>query len=68
MALDEPKESDNTYEIDGFKYIIDKDFLEKAQPIKVDFAEYGFKISSGIDFSAFSNAGCSGCGTSSNCG
>ena len=65
MALDEPKETDDTYEIGGFKYIVDNDFLKKAQPIKVDFAEYGFKISAGIDFSA--GAGCSGCGSTSNC-
>ena len=69
MALDEPKETDGTYEIDGYKYIVDNDFLEKAKPIKVDFSEYGFKISAGVDFSAGAGAGdgCSGCGSTSNC-
>lgn len=65
MALDEPKESDTVYEIDGFTYIVDREFMEKAQPIKVDFTEMGFKLDSGIDFGA--KSGCSGCGTASTC-
>lgn len=66
MALDEPKDSDNTYEIDGYKYIVDKSFMEKVQPINVDFSNYGFKVTCAVDFSA-SGGGCSGCGSSSNC-
>lgn len=65
MALDEPKDTDNNYEIDGFKYIVDKDFMERATPIDIDFNNYGFKITSGIDFGA--GAGCSGCGSTSSC-
>ncbi|MBC8431255.1 MAG: hypothetical protein H8D96_04990 [Desulfobacterales bacterium] len=65
MALDEPKDSDTVYEIDGFKYIVDQEFMEKAQPIKVDFTEMGFKLDSAMDFGA--GAGCSGCGTASTC-
>ena len=37
MALDEPKDNDEVYEIEGFKYIIDKDFMEKAKPVKIDY-------------------------------
>jgi len=67
MALDELKDSDDKYDIDGFQYIIDKDFLQKAQPIKIDFEQYGFKISAGIEFGG---GGCSGCGSaeSGGCG
>jgi Fe-S cluster assembly iron-binding protein IscA len=63
MALDEPKETDNVYEIDGFKYIVDKEFLEKVKPIKVDFSVMGFKIDCGLDF----GSECSSCGTHSSC-
>ena len=62
MALDEPKETDNVYEIDGYTYIVDKEFLEKVKPIKVDFSVMGFKIDCGFDFGSGSE--CSGCGTS----
>ena len=65
MALDEPRDTDDKFNVDGFEYIVNKDFLEKAQPIKVDFIGYGFKISSGIEFGG---GGCSGCGSSSACG
>ena len=67
MALDEPKESDEVYEIEGHKYIVDKDFMEKAKPVKVDFSEYGFKLSSNIDFGQV-DSGCSGCSTTGSCG
>ena len=65
MALDEPKETDNVYEIDGFKYIVDKEFLEKVKPIKVDFTVMGFKIDCGVDFGA--GSACSSCGTKDSC-
>ena len=63
MALDEPNDTDTVYDIDGFKYIVNKDFLEKAQPIKVDFLEIGFKLTSNLEM----QAGCRGCDTSSSC-
>lgn len=65
MALDEPKDNDSVYEIEGFKYLVDKVFLEKAQPIKVDFLEYGFKLSSNLEFQ--SGAGCQGCSSTGSC-
>jgi Fe-S cluster assembly iron-binding protein IscA len=63
MALDESKDTDNVFEIDGFKYIVDKEFLEKVKPIKVDFLVSGFKVDCGIDFTS----GCSSCGTTGSC-
>ena len=62
MALDEPKETDTKFDIDGFQYIVNKEFLDMVQPIKVDFREIGFSLSCNKDFSA---AACSSCGTSS---
>jgi Fe-S cluster assembly iron-binding protein IscA len=66
MALDEPRETDEVSEIDGFKFIVDKEFYEKIQPIKVDFTYFGFKVSSEMDFGA--GAGCTSCGTTGTCG
>jgi len=63
MALDEPKDTDNVYDVNGFQFIMDKDFDEKAKPVTVDFLGYGFKINSSIDF----GAGCSSCGTTGSC-
>ena len=66
MALDEPKDTDNVYDVNGFQFIMDKEFDEKAKPVTVDFLGYGFKISSSIDFGPASS--CSSCGSDSGCG
>ena len=63
MALDEQADTDKAFDIDGFQFIVNQDFLEKAQPIKVDFHMYGFKLDSSIDF----GAGCTSCGTKGSC-
>ena len=60
MALDEPKDNDEIYEIEGFKYLVDKEFSEKVQPIRVDFTEMGFKLDCAVDFNV--GGGCGGCG------
>ena len=62
LALDELKDTDTVFDVEGFQYIADKDFIEKATPVKIDFSEYGFKLTSGLDLGA--GGGCSGCGTS----
>ncbi len=64
MALDEPKATDEVFDIEGFQYIVDKDFMQKATPITVDFSDIGFRLDCAIDF----GSGCSGCGSTSTCG
>lgn len=63
MALDEPKENDEVKTVDGFTYVIDKEFLQRAQPVKVDFIDYGFRLTSSIKI----DAGCGGCGSGGSC-
>lgn len=68
MALDEPRETDEVIEIEGFKYVIDKNFIQKAQPIKVDYLVNGFKLDCGIDFHAgLGPSACSAAGSSCSC-
>ena len=66
MALDEPNEGDQKFDVDGFQYLVNKDFLEQVHPIKVDFHMYGFKLDCNMQFAA---GGCS-CSTDqkSKCG
>ena len=59
MALDEPQENDEVYDIGSFKYVVDKELLEKAKPIKIDFMGNGFSITSSM---VFDEGGCGGCG------
>jgi hypothetical protein len=63
MALDEPNDTDESFDVDGYKYIVNKEFMEKAQPIKVDFHAYGFKLDCNMDF----GSGCTSCGTQGSC-
>jgi iron-sulfur cluster assembly protein len=62
MALDEPKSEDEVFEEKGTKFIVDKELLNKAKPINVDFIESpqgsGFKLTSSL----VQEAG--GCGSS----
>ena len=50
MALDEPKENDKVFELDGLTYIVDNGLLDQVSPMKVDFLDdgnqCGFAISS----------------------
>ena len=64
MALDESKDTDQVYEVEGFKYIVDKEFLEKVETVKVDFSMYGFKLDCGVDLGA---GACSSCSTEGSC-
>lgn len=63
MALDEPRDTDNIFNVNGFQFIIDKEFYEKAKPVSVDFMGYGFRINSSLSFGG--GGGCGGCQGSS---
>lgn len=72
MALDEPKESDEVFDFEGgLKFVIDKQLLSSAAPVKVDLSYTGFVVDSNLPISggSCSSGGCSssGCGTSGSC-
>ncbi len=64
LDLDEQKDTDHVFEIDGFQFIVDKEFMKEAEPIKVDFTRSGFQFDCSLEF----EEGCSGCPSSSGCG
>ncbi len=64
MAPDGPRDTDDVFDIDGFKYIVDKEFMKAADPIKVDFSGFGFEFDCGFEF----DEGCTACPTSNACG
>ncbi|MHC4458047.1 MAG: hypothetical protein ACYS0I_13370 [Planctomycetota bacterium] len=63
MALDEPKDTDDIFSIDGFTFIADKEFMKRAKPVKIDFIEYGFRVSSRLVF----DESCTSCSTTGDC-
>ncbi len=68
MALDELRDNDNSYDIDGFQYVVEKEFMEKAKPIKVDFLPTGFQVTSSIELGPGCGGSCSGDSTDGSCG
>ena len=62
MVLDEPKDDDKVFDVEGFQYIVDNNLLEKAQPIKIDYLQVGFKIDSSLEFGPQSGCGSCSCG------
>ncbi|MBW2369064.1 MAG: hypothetical protein JRH15_14390 [Deltaproteobacteria bacterium] len=67
MALDEPRDTDEVFDIGGYTYLVEKTVLEQAKPITVDFAITCFKLDCSLDFSGAASA-CSACSTSGDCG
>jgi len=65
LDVDEIKDTDAVFNIDGFQFIVDEDFFIEAQPIRIDYnARSGFQFDCSLEF----EEGCSGCGTSRACG
>jgi len=67
MVMDQERPSDESYKIGDFTFLVDRDFMEKVKPIKVDFKNVGFSIDANIDLSQGDGGGCSGCGSTSSC-
>ena len=62
LALDDPQANDQVFELNGFTYLVDKDFMAEAKPIKIDFSADGFDLSSGLVLPK--GGGCGSCGGS----
>lgn len=51
LDLDEIKDTDAVFEIDGFQFIVDEDLLKEAVPIKVDYNRMsGFQFDCALEF------------------
>jgi iron-sulfur cluster assembly protein len=61
MALDEPKDTDDIFKINGFKFVVDKDLMKEADPIKINFSHFGFMFDCALQFDDACTA-CSACG------
>lgn len=66
MALDEPKDTDDSFDVKGLKFVVDKEFMVQAETIKVDFTGMGFALDSNIDLGG--DSGCGSCGSGGSCG
>lgn len=46
LALDEPREGDDTFETGGYTLLAEKTLLASAGKISIDMTEYGFSVDS----------------------
>ncbi len=67
MVMDQERPNDESYNIGNHTFLVDREFMEKVKPIKVDFKDVGFSISANIDLGQMGDGGCSGCGSTSSC-
>jgi len=61
MALDEPTENDTIIKEHDITFAIDKDLLEKAKPIRLDYVEAGGQTGFQLTSSLPAEGGESGC-------
>jgi Fe-S cluster assembly iron-binding protein IscA len=50
LDVDEIKNTDTVFDIDGFQFIVDEDLLIEARPIKVDYTRSGFQFDCELEF------------------
>lgn len=63
LDVDKIKITDTVFDIDGFQFIVDEDFLREAEPIKIDYTRSGFQFDCGLEL----EDGCEACSTSDSC-
>jgi Fe-S cluster assembly iron-binding protein IscA len=63
MVLDEPKDSDEIFKINGFTMLIDKELHTNTKDITVDYVTYGmgsgFRVTSEVPIGGKEGGGCS---------
>lgn len=65
MALDEPRDTDDSFEQGHIRYIIDRDLLKKTGNIVIDFVDAGYQ--SGFSITSANPVGFGGCSTGGGC-
>ncbi len=66
MVLDEPRETDEVFKLNGFTMLVEKSLLDQAKGFTIDYVDYG--IRSGFTINSQVNVtGAGGCGTSCSC-
>lgn len=53
MALDEPNDLDCRFDIEGFQFLINKEFLQKSYPVDVDYNGRSYKINLWVEIPLF---------------
>ncbi|WP_432737135.1 iron-sulfur cluster biosynthesis family protein [Maridesulfovibrio sp. FT414] len=60
LGIDAAKDGDETINLEGYDFVIDKELLEQAKPMEIDLTPMGIEISSSLVFEK-SESGCGSC-------
>lgn len=61
MALDEPKESDEIFDANGYKFVVEKGLYKSVAPITVDLVNGYFNVISNMQTGGGECGSCSSC-------
>ena len=67
LALDEARDNDDVFDLNGYTFVVDKELMAEASPITVDMTDYGFAVGSSLQLGGGSCGSGGGCG-SGGCG
>ncbi|MGE4537224.1 MAG: IscA/HesB family protein [Desulfovibrio sp.] len=73
LALDEARENDDVFDLNGYTFVVEKELMALAAPITVDMTDYGFAVSSSLQLGGGScgsgGGSCGGgsCGSGGSC-
>lgn len=65
LGIDSAKEGDETINLEGYDFVVDKELLEQAKPMEIDLSPMGIEISSSLVFEQSEGSCgscCGGCG------
>ena len=62
LALDEARDNDDVFDLNGYTFVVDKELIAMASPISVDMTDYGFSVGSSLQLGGGS-CGSGGCGS-----
>jgi iron-sulfur cluster assembly protein len=65
MVLDEPKETDEVFKVNGYTMLLDRDLNEQIKDVSVDYVHYG--VGSGFKLTSEIPIGGGGASCSSSC-
>jgi len=63
VGMDEQRDGDVTFTVDGLTYVVERGFYEQIKPVTVDFGENNFTVRASMP----AGEGCSGCGSAGSC-
>jgi len=64
LALDEPKDNDDVFKVDGYTFLVEKELMAQAKSMTIDLTYMGFQITSSLEL----GGGCGSSCSSGSCG